>query len=346
MKMGVLCPANIAIRRFMPALKKVSSFEFAGVAINTPHERYGDKLVSKEEVNCMLQRNNEKAKKIVEGTNGKIYTGFQAIIDDPEIDALYIPLPPSLHYEWAKKALMAGKHIFLEKPFTTDVNHTKELVEIANSNGLTIHENYMFLFHSQVATIDEIIHRGDIGDVRLYRINFGFPLRASSDFRYNKELGGGALLDAGGYTIKYASHFLGETSNIVQAQLNYLDGFDVDMYGSGVIINSEGITSQIAYGMDNDYKCELEVWGSKACLYTGRILTAPDGYIPSVTIKRNNEEHSIRLEADDSFEKSILHFYHCICDEKDRKANYLSVVRQAELLDDFMNLGEVRDGKV
>lgn len=346
MKIGVLCPANIAMRRFVPALNKVDDFEFAGVAVNTPQERYGIEMPCEEITAGMLQRNNAKAAQIVKGTKGKIYNGFQKMIDDPEIDALYIPLPPALHHKWAKKALQAGKHILLEKPFTTDLLHTKELVEIAKSKGLALHENYMFLFHSQIVAIDEIIRQGKIGNVRLYRINFGFPFRAKEDFRYNKELGGGALLDAGGYTIKYAGHLLGENAKIAYAQLNYVENFDVDIYGSGAMVNSEGVVAQIAFGMDNDYKCELEVWGSDACLCTGRVLTAPDGYVPSLIMKCNNSEEHIQLEADDSFEKSIMHFYDCISNAGVREKNYFSIMRQAELIDEFFKLSGVGYGEI
>ena len=121
----------------------------------------------------------------------------------------------------------------------------------------------MFAFHNQLKEIAQIIERGEIGDVRLYRISFGFPQRAVNDFRYNKELGGGALIDAGGYTIKYAAMLLGETAHITAAQMNYTDEFEVDIYGSATLVNQDGATAQIAFGMDNSYKCELEVWGSK-----------------------------------------------------------------------------------
>ena len=196
----------------------------------------------------------------------------------------------------------------------------------------------MFAFHEQLKTVDDRVISGEIGDVRLYRISCGFPMRAQNDFRYNKALGGGALLDCGGYTLKYASMLLGPTAKMKYAQSNNIDGFNVDMYGSAALVNDEGVTAQVAFGMDHNYKCELEVWGSKGTIYTNRILTAPAGFVPEVIIRKGNEEEKRNLPADDAFKKSILHFCECIEDEVVRKENYQTLLRQARLVEDFKNL--------
>ena len=198
----------------------------------------------------------------------------------------------------------------------------------------------MFTFHEQINAINEIVESGKLGDVRLYRICFGFPKRAKNDFRYNKELGGGALIDAGGYTIRYASMLLGPTATIRYAQSNYVEGYEVDIYGSAAMTNQDGVTAQIAFGMDNDYKCELEVWGSKGCLTTNRVLTAPAGFIPTATIHNGNETTNINLPADDTFLKSINHFLTCIHDEKTRSERYSIIVKQALLIDEFKHLSQ------
>ena len=211
-------------------------------------------------------------------------------------------------------------------------------MDIASKNDLALHENYMFIFHNQLDAIEDIVKSGEIGDVRLYRISFGFPRRAANDFRYNKALGGGALIDAGGYTIKYATRLLGESAEIKYAQLNYIDEFEVDIYGSAALVNKDGVTAQIAFGMDNDYKCELEIWGSKGTLKTGRVLTAPAGFAPSMTIKKNTEIEECELPADDAFRKSIEHFIRCINDSEVRKKNYESILRQAQLVEQFSDM--------
>ena len=335
MNIGIICPSEIALRRFMPALKKSSYFKYVGIGVCTVEERFGDRLPSDEVVKSIIAEEYSKASVFVEQYGGKVFDGYETIVTSPEIDAVYIPLPPALHYKWAKTALEHGKHVLVEKPSTISSENTKELVRIAENNNLALHENYMFIFHEQLNAVKNIVDSGEIGEVRLYRISFGFPMRQSNDFRYNKELGGGALIDAGGYTIRYAVNLLGDTAILRYAQSNYLDKFSVDMYGSAALTNSDGTTVQVAFGMDNNYKCELEVWGSKGCLTTGRILTAPAGFRPTATIRKGNEDTVLELPEDDAFLKSILHFNKCIDSIKVRKEWYSTIVRQSELVDEF-----------
>ncbi len=340
MNIGILCPSEIAYRRFLPALKLVEKVEFAGVAVNTPQERYGEFIPKLSEVSSMLSRGREKAQKIINEYGGKLYSSFEEMILAPNIDALYIPLPPALHYKWAKLALEHEKHVLIEKPSTISSRETDDLIRIAQEKKLALHENYMFMFHDQLNAIDEIIRSGEIGDVRLYRILFGFPRRTDNDFRYNKELGGGALIDAGGYTIKYASRLLGESAEIKYANLNYLDEFNVDIYGSATLVNADGLTAQIAFGMDNDYKCELEVWGSEGTLTTGRVFTAPMGFLPTVSIKKNQEFDDRTLPADDAFKNSIEHFIRCVGDSNVRQCNYKEIQLQARLVNQLREMAE------
>lgn len=338
-RIGIICPSDVAFRRFMPSLTRTSNIQFMGLGVCTEKERFGNNSnVNPDTIKTVLLSEREKAQNFIDKYGGKIYEGYASIASSPDIDALYIPLPPALHYKWAEFALKHGKHVLVEKPATLSAVDTKKLTDIAKRNNLALHEDYMFVFHNQLNAIDEIVKSGEIGDVRLYRISFGFPLRANNDFRYNKALGGGALIDACGYTIKYATRLLGNSAQIRYAQMNDLPGFEVDMYGSGALVNDKGVTAQIAYGMDNNYKCELEVWGSKGCLTTGRVLTAPTGFIPNVTIRKGNNDEIRELPSDDAFKKSIEHFEECITTKTVRSQNYYDIVHQAELLDQFKHL--------
>lgn len=330
-RIGIICPSEIAFRRFLPALKEAGCFEYAGVAIANKQEFIGatDEILAKE---------RGKAQTFVDNYGGKIYEGYKNLIESENVDAIYLPLPPGLHYQWAKVALNTGKHILVEKPCTIALANTQDLLHDAKSKSLAVHENYMFAFHDQLNVVNDIVDSGEIGDVRLYRICFGFPMRAQNDFRYNKTLGGGALLDCGGYTFKYTSILLGPTARMKYAQSNNIDGFSVDMYGSAAFVNDNGVTAQVAFGMDHNYKCELEVWGSKGTLFTNRILTAPAGFVPEVVIRKGNEEEKRNLPADDAFKKSILHFKNCIENQAIREENYHALLCQASLVEDFKKL--------
>jgi predicted dehydrogenase len=333
-KIGIICPSEIAFRRFLPALKEAECFEYAGVAIASKEEFVGatDEILAKE---------RDKAQTFVDNYGGKVYEDYKTLINSEDADAIYLPLPPGLHYKWAKEAVAAGKHILVEKPCTIALDTTENLLNDAKRKGLAVHENYMFTFHDQLKAINDMVTSGEIGDVRLYRISFGFPMRAQNDFRYNKALGGGALLDCGGYTLKYASLLLGPTAQIKYAQSNMIEGFNVDMYGSAALVNDKSVTAQVAFGMDQNYKCELEIWGSKGTIYTNRILTAPTGLIPEVIIRKGNDEYKRNLPADDAFKKSILHFSKCIEDAKVREANYQTLLRQASLVEQFKQMAHL-----
>lgn len=336
-RIGVICPSEIAFRRFLPALQKVNDkIQFAVIGIASPEEWFGDLTnISQEQIDEQQSRERAKAQTFIDQFGGEIVVGYGNLVSSNLIDAVYIPLPPALHHKWAKKALEAGKHVFVEKPSTTSLADTEELINLASEKGLALHENYMFIYHSQLEEINSVVKGGEIGDVRLYRITFGFPLRQLNDFRYNKDLGGGALLDAGGYCMKYANWLLGGNAHVVTAQANTLEGFEVDMYGSATMANDKGQIAQLAFGMDNDYRCEIEIWGSKGTITSGRILTAPSSFTPSYTIKKNQNIETRPLAADDAFLKSIIRFCDCINNTTIRDEEYKLLYKQEELLEQF-----------
>lgn len=313
-RLAIIGTSDIAFRRFLPALISDSHFEYIGVAT----------------------RDKVKGERFVDGFGGKIFEGYETAINSKEIDALYIPLPPALHYEWGMKALEAGKHIMLEKPFTTSKKHTDEIVQMAVEKGLSIHENYMFMFHEQMAAIRKIIRAEGIGKIRLVRASFGFPHRGMNDFRYNKKLGGGAVLDCGGYPVKLVSSLLGKTTKVVTSSLYIDESNGVDIYGNATLENSNGQVGQIAFGMDNSYKCQLEVWGSEGEIIAPRIFTAPAEFEASIILTKKGETTSIKIPKDDQFKKSIEHFYDAINDKKILESNIAEIYLQSKLVDNLM----------
>lgn len=335
-RIGIICPSEIAFRRFLPSLMKVEEFEFAGVAIANAAE-WG---MTEDAYAPICNSERAKAQNFVDKFGGKIYDSYTSICTSDDVDAIYLPLPPALHYKWAKLALENGKHALVEKPFTIKQSDTEELLTIAKDKGLAVHEDYMFVYHNQIQAINDIIASGEIGKVRHYRVQFGFPRRAANDFRYKKALGGGALLDAGGYTIKYASFLLGNSAKLVTASSFYEDEWEVDIFGSATLVNEEGVVAQLSFGMDNNYKCMVEAWGSQGTLTTGRVLTAPDGFEPDVIIRKGNEDEVRKLPSDEAFVKSISRFAECINNAEARDENYQVIERQAQYIDEFLKMTE------
>ena len=339
-RIGIICPSEIAFRRFMPAVQLCDDVEYVGVASADQREWFGENI---EGDMAVIEQEHQKAMKFQETYGGEVFNSYKELLYSDKIDAVYLPLPPALHFKWAQKAIQQGKNIFLEKPSTTSYDDSLRIIKLAKKSNVAVHENYMFTFHEQISTIKSLIKSGDLGDVRLYRIAFGFPKRANNDFRYNKALGGGALLDCGGYTLKLAYELLGETAHICCSQLNYLETNEVDMYGSATMVNDDGLVAQLAFGMDNSYKCELEIWGSKGTLFTSRIMTAPAGFVPTAQIKRATEAYEIELPVDDTFKKSIEYFVRCVKDADTRLNSYSKILKQAELVEQMKGESHGRD---
>lgn len=310
MRIGILGTAEIAFRRFLPALEKCPTLEYVGVATRTP----------------------EKAEPFRQRYGGQIYDGYDALLEDKRIEAVYVPLPPALHYEWGKKALCAGKHLLMEKPFATSPDEAEELLALAAERDLAVHENYMFLYHGQLANIRSRIADGGLGELRLIRVSFGFPKRSADDFRYNRSLGGGALLDCGGYPLRLARELLGDTARVTQAQLAYPAGYEVDLYGSAVLENAAGLCAQIGFGMDNAYQCQLEVWGSRMTLLAPRIFTAGPDFEPPLILRSSTGEERIAQKPDDQFLGSIQAFVNSIAEKEQRAEQRKKITRQMEFV--------------
>lgn len=313
-RIGIIGTANIADSRFLPALKQSDRMEYVGVA----------------------GRNADKTEVFVKKYGGRAFYDYESIIDRAYVDSLYIPLPPALHYEWGRKCLEKDIHVFMEKPFATSYLETQELVLLAKQKEKVLYENYMFLYHRQLAVIKEMLFEEKLlGDLRIIRINFAFPHRANNDFRYCKELGGGALLDCGGYTARLAMELLGDKIEVKTAKLNMDSENDIDLYGSATLEDENGLVAQLAFGMDNGYKCELEVIGQKGWIKAGRIFTAPSEMDVELAVSVNNENKSIIVEADNQFLNAIHEFYSLIEDDMKREKMYTNILNLAKLVEEI-----------
>lgn len=310
-KIGIIGAADIAQKRFLPALSNIKEFEYFGVASHSA----------------------EKAEKIKSKFGGIVYDNYQKILDDDRVDAVYIALPPALHHEWALKAVLAKKHILVEKPFVVNYAQAKEIIDAAKKNDIAIHENFMYRYHSQYTSYFDLINSNVIGNVWEYKIRFGFPMRDECDFRYNQKLGGGALLDCGCYTLDLARRILGESIEVICSQIYYDKNIDVDIFGSVVLSSEKKCTVSTSFGMNNEYQCQIEAWGSKGILRADRFFTAPDSFKPCFKLIKNGIITIIEQNVDNHFFNSILYFGKCISNIEIRHANYQEIERQASLLD-------------
>ncbi|HET6818603.1 MAG TPA: Gfo/Idh/MocA family oxidoreductase [Mycobacteriales bacterium] len=125
----------------------------------------------------------------------RVHASYDELVDDPEIDAVYIPLPNGLHAEWTLKAIAAGKHVLCEKPFTSNAAEAQQVADVAEMSDVVVMEAFHYRYHELAQRMQAVVHDGTIGDVESVRTWLCFPLPKFSDIRYDYALAGGATMD-------------------------------------------------------------------------------------------------------------------------------------------------------
>ena len=307
-RLGVMGGASIAERLMIPAILSLpKQFELVAIA----------------------SRTKENASKFSNLFNVEGLVGYDLLIDRKDIDAVYMPLPTGLHQEWITKSLNAKKNVLAEKSLAMSFNNALELVNLAKSNNLLLMENFMFRYHSQHKFVFNILENNELGKIRLFRSQFGFPPLDDNNFRYNREMGGGSLLDAAAYTVRASQWFLGENQRVLSAVLYLKNG--VDLWGNATLINDNNIISQISFGFDNYYKCNYEFWGAKGNIIAERAFTPKANDIPTILMEKNGQSERIAMEADNHFENILKEFYNSI-QSKQHDKHLDDILNQSRIL--------------
>ena len=324
LNIGVLGIASIAQKNVIPAILDIPElFKLSGVA----------------------SREFDKAVECASIFNCQPFGSYEELLNSENIDAVYIPLPNSLHYPFVKYAIERGKHVLVEKSLGVTSTEVKELVLLAKKFNVVLLENFQFRFHSQLGAILKIVNDGILGNLRSVRVSFGFPpFEDKANIRYNSNLGGGALLDAGAYAFKIAPYFLGKDIFVAQASMCIDSIMKVDIWGQGVIQQINGpLCCQFSYGFDHMYQCELELWGSKGKLTTKRIFTAPIGYQPKLILEDgSNVIKEIVLPSDAHFKNILKYFYSLINGSELINDEYEQNITQSVLIEDFIRVSKLK----
>ncbi|HZB98195.1 MAG TPA: Gfo/Idh/MocA family oxidoreductase [Candidatus Sulfotelmatobacter sp.] len=163
---------------------------------------------------ALASRSPERAEELaVRHGIARVHQSYQEVVDDPQVDCVYIPLINSRHREWAVRALRAGKHVLCEKPLAMNADEAVEMARVAAESGRLLMEAFMYRFHPRTRQFVEGIEES-VGGVRHVHACFGFPLSRSENYRWQPALGGGALLDVGCYVVNVSRWILGEPTSI------------------------------------------------------------------------------------------------------------------------------------
>lgn len=228
LRIGVLGAARIAPQAVVKPAKGNAEVEVAAVAARDPQKAAA--FASKHGI-------------------AKVHDSYDALIADPEIDAIYNPLPNGLHGRWTIAALEAGKHVLCEKPFTSNADEAREVAAVAAAHpDLVLMEAFHYRYHPFTERLKEIVQSGELGELRRVESWMCFPLPRFSDIRYDYSLAGGAAMDVGCYTVHQARLLGGEEPEVVSAVAK-LKGANIDRAMTAELRFPSGHTGRIHCSM-------------------------------------------------------------------------------------------------
>lgn len=293
--LGLISPSKILINRFLPAVDHIKSVNIAAISVPTQNEWFGNLTSERKELQI------EKAQKIADKYNCKLYYSHTKLIQDKKVDSVYISTPPILHFKFIQLALDNNKNIIVEKPICLRIEELNKIVKKSTDNNLVFHENYMFMFHKRLNYIKNYF-KENLKNIRSMNIKFTFPFRGGDDFRYNLKMSGGAIFDTAGYIVKLVQFLSDFNVELKYSNINKKTG------GTLFFTDSNKINYNCQFGMDHDYRCELELHMHNQTVYIPRIFTVRSDEEAKFIIKSNNQILSEEIFIDDSFKNSVEYF--------------------------------------
>ena len=245
----------------------------------------------------------------------RAYGSYEDLIDDPDIDALYIPLPNSLHRDWVIHAVRAGKHVLCEKPLALNADDCFEMAAAAEEAGVKLMEAFMYRFHPRIERVVDMIRDGHIGEIGAVRSTFTFRLRSPDNIRLDPSLGGGSLLDVGCYCVNVSRTIVGEEPHAVQATAQWTER-GVDEAFAGLLHFPGGAVAHFDRALTLE-RCErFEVAGSDGYLEVDRAFLpgTDDVVIEDVRGREGRTSHT--MSGDDEYRLMVEHFADCVLHDR------------------------------
>lgn len=201
------------------------------------------------EVFAVAARDAEKARRFA-ARHGipRVHRSYQALLADPQIEAIYNPLPNSHHGLWTLRALAAGKHVLCEKPFTANAEEAARVAEAARASGLVAMEAFHWRYHPLAARMLEIVASGELGEPQRFEASLCAPLIAPGDIRYRADLAGGAAMDMGCYVVSIVRALAGAEPSVVSARAK-LSSPGVDRAMEAELAFPSGVTGRVVCSM-------------------------------------------------------------------------------------------------
>ena len=242
----------------------------------------------------------------------RYYDSYSKVLEDPNVEAVYIPLPNHLHAEWVMKAADAGKHILCEKPMALNADEAMRIADYCKDRGVILMEGFMYRLNPRTLKIREIIDNGMLGDICTIIAQFRFTINPNDTARLNMTKGAGALMDTGCYCINISRYLMGTEPAAVSASQRFHPGFGCDTSTSAILEFSESRTALISSSFETVYRNSLEVAGTKGTLRVERFFSPPTEGKLEFTVETANKLETFETDAVDQFLVEIDAFADCI----------------------------------
>ena len=283
------------------------------------------------EVVAVASRERERAESYAaEHGLGRAHGSYDELLADEEVDAVYVPLPNSLHVEWSIRALEAGKHVLCEKPLTRHPEQAEAAFDAAEGAGRVLAEAFMWRHHPQAARLRELVAGGAIGSLRLVRASFSFDIFSMdrpADVRLQAGLEGGGLMDVGCYCVSAMRLLAGEPELVAGTRIDGGDGVDVRF--TGTMAFADGVLGSFDCGLDMVGRHELEVVGDAGAL----VLADPwHGRSASIELRRPGGAEMIAVASANPYARELEDLAAAVRGEREHPFGRADAVGQARTI--------------
>jgi predicted dehydrogenase len=257
----------------------------------------------------------------------KAHGSYEALLADDEVDAVYISLPNSLHVEWSVRALEAGKHVLCEKPLDRRPEEVERAFDAAARAGRILMEAFMYRHHPQTKRLKQLVDEGALGELRLIRSSFSFPLTDAENVRLRSDLDGGSLMDVGCYCVSGSRLYAGEPEAASGRQLLGPTGVDVRLVGT--LVFSGDVMAQLDCGFDMPDRSHLEIVGSEA---TARVASPWHCREPGLALSRGGDVERIAIADEDKYRLELENLSRAIRGEEEALLGRADALGQARTI--------------
>jgi len=283
----------------------------------------------KVELLAVASRDKARAESFAREWNiERAYGSYEELFADPEVEAVYIPLPNTLHREWTIKAVDAGKHVLCEKPFSRHSEDVEAAFDAAERNDRLVSEAFMYRHNPQTARLTELVTEGAIGELRVVRAAFSYAMYDETNIRLRTDVDGGALMDVGCYCVSGTRLLAGEPEHVYGDAWYGPSG--TDWVFAATMRFPGNVVSTFDCGTALPERDELEAIGSEGSLF----LDDPwHCNRPVIELRRDGGVERIELEPVDSYRLELENLSDAIRGESDLRLGREDALGQARALE-------------